>query len=99
MPQYHPLESNKSTDSQYEEESFLQLLDEFRASMKRAFHEEDKIDQFCSTRGIPAAVLRELMSGNPLALCIPRQYGGFGGGVRENIAFVSAAAYESLSLS
>jgi alkylation response protein AidB-like acyl-CoA dehydrogenase len=39
------------------------------------------------------------MSGNPLSLCIPKQYGGFGGDVRENIAFVSAASYESLALS
>jgi alkylation response protein AidB-like acyl-CoA dehydrogenase len=67
--------------------------------MKRAFHEDDKIDQFCSTRGVPPAVLKELMSGNSLALCIPKQYGGFGGGVKENIAFISAASYESLALS
>ena len=80
------------------ENSFRQLLDDFQASMKRAFHEENKIDQFCSTRGVPPAVFKELMSGNPLALCIPKEYGGFGGNVKENIAFVSAAAYESLAL-
>lgn len=67
--------------------------------MKRAFHGDDKIDQFCSTRGLPPAVLAELMSGNPMALNIPTQYGGFNGNVKENIAFVSAASYESLALS
>ncbi len=77
----------------------MQLLNEFQASMHRAFHEEDKIDQFCSTRGIPPSVLKELMSGNPLSLCIPKEYGGFGGNVKENIAFISAASYESLALS
>lgn len=97
MPQSQ--HSNQPSDLQPKEKSFRKLLDEFKASMKRAFHEEDKIDQFCSTRGLPPAVLKELMSGNPLALCIPKEYGGFGGNVRENIAFVSAASYESLALS
>lgn len=99
MAQSHQLKTDQNTDSQIEEKSFRQLLEEFKASMKRAFHEEDKIDQFCSTRGLPPAVLKELMSGNPLALCIPKEYGGFGGNVKENIAFVSAASYESLALS
>ncbi len=99
MTQSHQLRTDQNTDSQIEEKSFRQLLIEFKASMKRAFHEEDKIDQFCSTRGLPPSVLKELMSGNPLALCIPKKYGGFGGNAKENIAFVSAASYESLALS
>ena len=99
MPQHQQLIANQPIDSKIENKSFRRLLEEFKASMKRAFHEEHKIDLFCSTRGIPPAVLKELMSGNPLALCIPKKYGGFGGGVKENIAFVSAASYESLALS
>ena len=90
---------SQSADLHSEEKMFRQLLEDFKTSMKRAFHEEHKIDLFCSTRGIPPAVLKELMSGNPLALCIPKQYGGFGGSVKQNIAFVSAASYESLALS
>jgi alkylation response protein AidB-like acyl-CoA dehydrogenase len=89
----------QNTDSQSNEKLFRQMLEDFKASMKRAYHEDYKIDQFCSTRGLPPAVLTELMSGNPLSLCIPKKYGGFGGNVRENIAFVSAASYESLALS
>lgn len=77
---------------------FSQLLDEFKASMKRAFHGADNIDQFSSTRGLPPAVLEEIMSGNPLSLCIPKEFGGFGGTVKDNIAFVSAVSYESLPL-
>ena len=99
MPENQYLISNKFRIPLFREKSFRQLLDEFKASMKRAFHEDAKIDQFCSTRGIPPAVLTELMSGNPLSLCIPKLYGGFGGSVKENIAFVSAASYESLALS
>ena len=97
MPQHQ--HSNQTIDMQPKEKSFRQMLEDFKASMKRAFHEEYKIDQFCSTRGLPPAVLKELMSGNPLSLCIPKQYGGFGGGVKENIALVAAASYESLALS
>lgn len=93
------LKENQTIDPSLPHKSFLQLLEDFKASMRRAFHEKEKIDQFCSTRGLPPAVLTELMSGNPMALCIPKQYGGYGGNVKENIAFVSAASYESLALS
>jgi alkylation response protein AidB-like acyl-CoA dehydrogenase len=82
----------------HQNNTFSLLLDEFKASMKRAFHGTNNIDQFSSTRGLPPAVLREIMSGNPLSLCIPAEYGGYGGTVRENIAFVSAVSYESLPL-
>lgn len=99
MAQIRELDENQTDDLLVREKSFRNLLDEFQASMKRAFHGENEIDRFCSTRGIPPAVLNELMSGNPLSLCIPKQYGGFGGTVKENIAFVSAASYESLALS
>jgi alkylation response protein AidB-like acyl-CoA dehydrogenase len=99
MPYNGESQTNQLNSLKREEKTFRQLLEEFKTSMKRAFHEDDKIDQFSSTRGVPPAVLKELMSGNPLALCIPEQYGGFGGDVNENIAFISAASYESLALS
>ena len=99
MAQIRELDENQSGDLLIKEKSFRQLLETFKSSMKRAFHREDEIDRFCSTRGIPSSVLKELMSGNPLSLCIPKQYGGFGGTVKENMAFLSAASYESLALS
>jgi alkylation response protein AidB-like acyl-CoA dehydrogenase len=77
---------------------FSELLEDFRISMRRAFYQDDNIEAFSSSRGLPPSVLKELMSGNPLALCIPKEYGGYGGTVRNNIAFVSAASYESLPL-
>jgi alkylation response protein AidB-like acyl-CoA dehydrogenase len=99
MTQFLESDENQSGDLLVKEKSFRKLLDKFKASMRRAFHMEDDIDRFCSTRGIPPSVLNELMSGNPLSLCIPKQYGGFGGNVKENMAFISAASYESLALS
>jgi len=99
MSQLQNIQENQTIEFPNKDIEFRQLLEDFKASMKRAFHQDDKIDQFCSTRGIPPAVLKEIMSGNPMAFCIPREYGGFGGTVKENIAFVSAASYESLALS
>ncbi len=78
---------------------FELFMNDFKASMERAFHGDDSIDRFCSTRGLPPAVLKELMSTRPLSLAIPVQYGGMGGTMRENLAFLSAASYESLALS
>jgi alkylation response protein AidB-like acyl-CoA dehydrogenase len=39
------------------------------------------------------------MSTNPLSLCIPKEYGGRGGNVQENLTLLSAASFESLALS
>lgn len=99
MAQIQELSGSITVDLLVKEKSFRQFLGEFKSSMKRAFHVEDDIERFCSTRGIPPYVLNELMSGEPLSLCIPKQYGGFGGNVKENMAFISVASYESLSLS
>ena len=98
MPQIKQENPLQPTDSKLDETIFKQFLHDFKASMKRAYHEDDKIDSFCSTRGIPPAVLKELMSVNPLSLLIPKKYGGLGAGIKENITFISAAAYESLAL-
>jgi len=98
MPQIQNTKKNTSEISQTKIKSFDIFLQNFKKSMHKAFHEENKIDNFCSTRGLPESVLNELMSQNPLSLCIPEQYGGFGASVKENIEFISASAYESLAL-
>lgn len=98
MSQLH-LTDMTNTHQTIGKKDFQQLLDDFKASMKRAFHQDHQIDHFCSTRGLPPAVLEELMTVNPMTLCIPKRYGGYGGDVKENIALVSAASYESLALS
>lgn len=98
MQENQSLAGKQSGTSPLPGKTFRELLEEFKASMYRAFHEVGNLEEFCSTRGLPGDVLEELMSGNPLALCIPKEYGGFGGTVRDNIAYVSAASYESLPL-
>jgi alkylation response protein AidB-like acyl-CoA dehydrogenase len=98
MPQKQPTTPSHTDFLSFKGKSFRDLLEDFKASMNRAFHQEDNIEEFSSVRGLPPSVLKELMSGNPLALCIPKEFGGFGGSVRDNIAFVSNASYESLPL-
>ena len=48
---------------------------------------------------MPPFVMREVMSGNPLSVNIPEEFGGRGGKVEEILALLSAASYESLALS
>jgi alkylation response protein AidB-like acyl-CoA dehydrogenase len=63
------------------------------------FREENDINQMSIQRGIPADMLQEIMLCNPLSLSIPKQYGGRGGSVKENMQLLSAASYESMALS
>ena len=77
-------------------ESFLNNLKE---KMKHIFHVRADIDQMAIKRGMPPFVMREIMSLNPLAIGIPREYGGRGARMEENIALLATASYESLALS
>ena len=75
------------------------FLENFRTRSKHAYRVRADIDQLSTKRGIPPFVMREVMSGNPLSINIPEQYGGRGGKVEEILALLSAASYESLALS
>lgn len=79
--------------------SFDVFLNDFKTTLKSLFHEEDDINRLSIQRGLPAGVLQEIMSCNPLSVSIPVKYGGRGGKVHENLALLSAASYESLALS
>jgi len=79
--------------------SFQQYLNRFKDSLQRAFHQTERIDDFCSTRGMPSAALSHLMEAQPFSMCIAREYGGMGGTIKQNIALLSAASYESLAWS
>ncbi|NDP19781.1 MAG: acyl-CoA/acyl-ACP dehydrogenase [Paludibacter sp.] len=79
--------------------SFESFLNKFKSTLKTVFHEDHNIDQFSVQRGMPDEVLQKIMLCNPNSLCIPKEYGGRGGNVQQNLALLSAASYESLSLS
>ena len=85
------------TDSDFK--PFPQFIQEFKDQLKHLFYVRGDIDQLSIKRGIPPFMLREIMSGNPLATYIPKQYGGRGGHIHEGLALAAAASYESLPLS
>ncbi|MFA6481873.1 MAG: acyl-CoA dehydrogenase family protein [Bacteroidales bacterium] len=99
MSSIYVLSDNKSIATVEDPQSFIQFLKEFQECMRRAFNENFQIKDFAGKRGYPPQVLRELMSGTPMAVCIPREYGGIGSSMEESIHFESSTAYESLTLS
>ncbi len=78
---------------------FSSFLGTLTKKIKNVFNDSYTNDQLSLQREIPASALREIMSGNPLSVGIPREYGGRGGLMHENIALLSMASYESLALS
>ena len=78
---------------------FSEFIDNLKAKMKLVFHTRADANQLSLRRGLPPFALREIMSVNPLSVGIPKEYGGRGGLMHENIALLAAASYESLALS
>ena len=74
------------------------LMSDLKAKMKLVFHDRANIDQMATERGLPPFVLREIMSVNPLSVCIKEEYGGRGGYTHEVLELLSTASYESLAL-
>nr|WP_319400819.1 acyl-CoA dehydrogenase family protein [uncultured Carboxylicivirga sp.] len=81
------------------ESTFDVLLNDLKTKMKIVYHQRTSVDDLASKRGMPPYVMREIMSANPFSAIIPKEYGGLGGDVKESIALMSAASYESLALS
>ena len=55
------------------------FLEDFRSRSTHAYRVRADIDQLSTNRGMPPFVMREVMSGNPLSVNIPEEYGGRGG--------------------
>lgn len=86
-------------DKSIQEQSFETYLNEFKATLRTVFHEENDINQMSIQRGMQPEVLQRIMSVHPMSFVIPKKYGGKGGNVQENLQLLSAASYESLALS
>jgi len=78
---------------------FSEFIKDFEDKLKQLFHEKEDIDQLSLERGLPPSVMSEIMSGQPLAVAIPEEFGGRGSKVKECLGLLAAASYESLSLS
>lgn len=91
-----PLKKDISTTTPEPIQDFLKRLKE---KMHQVFHLRGDVNQHAQQRGLPPFVLREIMETNPLSIGIPTEYGGRGAVMRENLALLEAASYESLALS
>lgn len=78
---------------------FSEFIKDFEKTLKQLFHETADIDQLSLERGLPPAMMKEILSKKPLSVAIPEEYGGRGSIVKECLAILAAASYESLSLS
>lgn len=92
------IENKKNAEGGLKTE-FEQLLRNLKAKMKSVYHERANVNQLAVKRGMPPFVMREIMSVNPFSAVIPKEHGGLGGDVKESIALMGAASYESLALS
>src|ERR1035437_3321233 len=88
-----------SPDKVVKHESNDSFINKFKSTLHTVFHEENDVNQMSIERGLPSEVLQKIMSYNPMSLCIPKEYGGRGGNVQENLTLLAAASYESLALS
>lgn len=82
-----------------EEDHLAAFIKRFEQALRDAFYEHADINQLSLQRGLPASVWTRIMDVVPLSVAIPREYGGRGCIVKECLALLSAASYESLPLS
>src|SRR5690606_20278618 len=75
------------------------FISRFENALRDAFYEHADINQLSLQRGLPDSVWSRIMDVVPLSVAIPGEYGGRGCIVRECLALLSAASYESLPLS
>ena len=90
---------HKNTKEYPSSNPFPIFLETLKSKMHEVFSELVDADPFTSKRGIPRVVLDEIMSLNPLSVVIPKEFGGRGLQIEENLLMTSAAAYESLAFS
>ncbi|MCU4154408.1 acyl-CoA/acyl-ACP dehydrogenase [Carboxylicivirga sp. A043] len=88
-----------TTENDTLKQSFSTILNGLKSKMKSVYHERSDINELGIKRGMPPFIMREIMSVNPFSAIIPKEHGGLGGDVKESIALMSAASYESLALS
>lgn len=80
-------------------DEFALFLKNYGTTLKNVFDERFGGDEFDIERRFTPDELDRIMEPRPLAVAIPEQYGGRGLRVKECLGVLSAASYESISLS
>src|SRR5690606_14834243 len=78
---------------------FDAFIGRFKTALETAFHEQHDINELSLVRGLPTEVWAVITQASPLSVAIPKKYDGRGAVVKECLSLLSAASYESLSLS
>ncbi len=78
---------------------FQTYITDFSKHLRELFRNEYDFNQISLGRDLPADFKAKIMAKNPLAVAIPELHGGRGVNVKECLGVLSAASYESLSLS
>lgn len=89
----------ETQDTPIRDRDYSSFIQHFEQTLKRVFHEKGDINKMSAQRGLPDDVRKEIMDCVPLSVAIPKEYGGRGVQVQECLGVLSAASYESLSLS
>jgi alkylation response protein AidB-like acyl-CoA dehydrogenase len=84
---------------QLEKIHYSDFIKDFEDTLKHLFHEQGVTNSLNVERGVPSAVMDEIMSKAPLSVSIPGEYGGRGCVVKECLGVLAAASYQSLPLS
>jgi alkylation response protein AidB-like acyl-CoA dehydrogenase len=78
---------------------FTDYLEDYKKVLKEVFEKKFGGNEFTIERGLSPDDLNKIMEARPLAVAIPEKYGGRGVKVKECLGILSAASYESISLS
>lgn len=82
-----------------EQVEFKHYITDFKNHLEKLFRSEYDFNKISLSRDLPAEFLSKIMDKNPLSVAIPTMFGGRGVNVKECLAVLSAASYESLALS
>lgn len=78
---------------------FSDFLKNYEKILKEVFEKKYSKDEFAIERSLTKDELNIIMKEKPLAVAIPEEFGGRGVHVKECLGVLSAASYESISLS
>ena len=81
------------------ENEFSDYIRNYERTLKEVFEKKFGGNEFAIERGLSPEDLNKIMEARPLAVAIPENYGGRGVKVKECLGILSAASYESISLS
>jgi len=85
-------------EAQYKIKPFEEFISDFKSTLSSLFKERNKDAKHITQRNFSSEMLKSIMDHRPLSVAIPTEFGGRGIHVKECLALLEAASYESISL-